>query len=172
MIKPVDGVMIEYEGRLLDGTVFDSSEGRGPAPMIAGQVIPGFAEALQKMQKGGRYAIRIPSALAYGATPPPGPIPPNADLEFDVHVVQVVPDAALMASSSRAFRPATRFRPRARPRRSSSVARYLLSSSSATLIVATIGSASSKPRIPNSAPNSNCAASTSAGARSTVRRAM
>jgi FKBP-type peptidyl-prolyl cis-trans isomerase FkpA len=98
MIKPVDGVMIEYEGRLMDGTVFDSSEGRGPAPMIAGQVIPGFAEALQKMQKGGRYAIRIPSQLAYGATPPPGPIPPNADLEFDVHVVQVVPDAALMAA--------------------------------------------------------------------------
>jgi FKBP-type peptidyl-prolyl cis-trans isomerase FkpA len=96
LIKPVDGVMIEYEGRLLDGTVFDSSEGRGPAPMIAGQVIPGFAEALQKMQKGGRYSIRIPSALAYGPTPPPGPIPPNADLEFDVHVVQVVPDAALM----------------------------------------------------------------------------
>jgi FKBP-type peptidyl-prolyl cis-trans isomerase FkpA len=63
-IKPVDGVMIEYEGRLTDGTVFDTSEGRGPAPMIAGQVIPGFAEALQKMQKGGRYAIRIPSSLA------------------------------------------------------------------------------------------------------------
>src|SRR5687768_5942821 len=95
-IKAVDGVLIEYEGRLEDGTVFDTSQGRGPAPMIAGQVIPGFAEALTKMQKGGRYAIRIPSALAYGATPPPGPIPPNADLEFDVHIVQVVPDAALM----------------------------------------------------------------------------
>ena len=40
LIKPVDGVMIEYEGRLMDGTVFDTSEGRGPAPMIAGQVIP------------------------------------------------------------------------------------------------------------------------------------
>ena len=104
-IKPVDGVMIEYEGRLLDGTVFDTSEGRGPAPMIAGQVIPGFAEALQKMQKGGRYAIRIPSALAYGATPPPGPIPPNADLEFDVHVVQVVPDAALMAAAQQGQQP-------------------------------------------------------------------
>ena len=75
LIKPVDGVMIEYEGRLMDGTVFDTSEGRGPAPMIAGQFIPGIAEALQKMQKGGRYAIRIPSALAYGETPPPGPIP-------------------------------------------------------------------------------------------------
>jgi FKBP-type peptidyl-prolyl cis-trans isomerase FkpA len=96
-IKAVDGVMIEYEGRLEDGTVFDSSEGRGPTPMIAGQVIPGFAEALTLMQKGGRYRINIPSALGYGATPQPGsPIPPNADLEFDVHIVQVVPNAALM----------------------------------------------------------------------------
>lgn len=96
-IKAVDGVMIEYEGRLLDGTVFDSSAGRGPTPMIAGQVIPGFAEALTKMQKGGRYRIRIPAALGYGDSPAPGsPIPPNADLEFDVHVVQVVPNAALM----------------------------------------------------------------------------
>jgi FKBP-type peptidyl-prolyl cis-trans isomerase FkpA len=102
LIKPVDGVMIEYEGRLTDGTLFDTSEGRGPTPMIAGQVIPGFAEALQKMQKGGRYAIRIPSALAYGATPPPGPIPPNADLDFDVHIVQVVPNAALMAGAQQA----------------------------------------------------------------------
>ena len=97
LIKAVDGVLIEYEGRLEDGTVFDTSEGRGPTPMIAGQVIPGFAEALTKMQKGGRYRIRIPSALGYGATPQPGsPIPPNANLEFDVHVVQVVPNAALM----------------------------------------------------------------------------
>ncbi|MGI8611624.1 MAG: FKBP-type peptidyl-prolyl cis-trans isomerase [Sphingomicrobium sp.] len=101
LIKAVDGVMIEYEGRLEDGTVFDTSEGRGPTPMIAGQVIPGFAEALTKMQKGGRYRIRIPSALGYGATPQPGsPIPPNANLEFDVHVVQVVPNAALMQQQS------------------------------------------------------------------------
>ena len=96
-IKIVDGVLIEYEGRLPDGTVFDTSEGRGPSPMIVGQVIPGFAEALTRMQKGGRYRIRIPAALGYGASPPPGrPIPANSDLEFDVHVVQVVPNAALM----------------------------------------------------------------------------
>ena len=96
-ITAQDGVLIEYEGRLPDGTVFDTSEGRGPTPMIAGQVIPGFAEALTKMQRGGRYKIRIPSKLAYGSTPPPGsPIPADADLEFDVHVVQVVPNAALM----------------------------------------------------------------------------
>ena len=97
-IKAVDGVYLDYEGRLPDGKVFDSTEGK-PAPMIVGQVIPGFAEALQKMQKGGRYTVRIPSALAYGANPPPGgPIPPNSDLVFDVHVVDVVPDAALLAA--------------------------------------------------------------------------
>jgi len=96
-IKPVDGVLIEYEGRLPDGTVFDTSEGRGPTPMIAGQVIPGFAEALTMMQKGGRYRVQIPAALGYGETQPPGSaIPPNSDLEFDVHVVQVVPNAGLM----------------------------------------------------------------------------
>ena len=90
-----DGVLIEYEGRLMDGTVFDTSAGKGPVPMLVGQVIPGFSEALTKMQKGGRYHVRIPSRLAYGATPPQGaPIPPNADLQFDVHVVDVAPNAA------------------------------------------------------------------------------
>jgi FKBP-type peptidyl-prolyl cis-trans isomerase FkpA len=98
-IKPVDGVLLNYEGRLDDGTVFDSTQGRGPAPMIAGQVIPGFAEALSHMQEGGSYRIHIPADQAYGASPPPGsPIPPNADLDFDVEVVKVVPNAALMAA--------------------------------------------------------------------------
>lgn len=97
LIQAVDGVLIEYEGRLEDGTVFDSSEGRGPTPMIAGQVIPGFAEALTMMQEGGRYRVRIPSDLAYGSSPPQGsPIPPDSNLIFDVQVVQVVPNAALM----------------------------------------------------------------------------
>ena len=91
-----DGVLINYEGRLVDGTVFDSSEGRGPAPIIPGQTIPGFAEALTKMRGGGSYNIRIPSQLAYGESPPPG-LPPNADLEFDVEVVQVIPNAGMQA---------------------------------------------------------------------------
>ena len=88
-----DGVFLEYEGRLADGTVFDSSGERGPVPMLAGQTIPGFAEALTQMRQGGTYRVKIPSEHAYGATPPPG-LPPNADLEFDVTVVQVVPNAA------------------------------------------------------------------------------
>jgi FKBP-type peptidyl-prolyl cis-trans isomerase FkpA len=95
-VQPVDGVLIEYEGRLEDGTVFDASSGR-PVPMIAGEVIPGFAEALGMMQQGGSYRIKIPAPLAYGASPPPGsPVPPNADLIFDVKVVELVPNAALM----------------------------------------------------------------------------
>ena len=85
-IQAVDGVLIEYEGRLADGTVFDNSARHGgPQPMIAGQVIPGFAEALTKMQKGGKLQDPYPGQLAYGANPPPGsPIGPNADLDFDV----------------------------------------------------------------------------------------
>jgi FKBP-type peptidyl-prolyl cis-trans isomerase FkpA len=60
-------------------------------------VIPGFAEALTRMQEGGHYKVHIPSKLGYGATPPAdSPIPPNADLDFDLKIVKVVPNAALM----------------------------------------------------------------------------
>lgn len=96
-IKATDGAIIDYEGRLADGTVFDSTAGRGPAGMIPSQVIPGMSEALQKMQEGGRYTIRIPSELGYGATGAgEGKIPPNSELVFDVTVKQVVRDAASM----------------------------------------------------------------------------
>jgi FKBP-type peptidyl-prolyl cis-trans isomerase FkpA len=94
-----DGVMVNYTGRLTDGTIFDSNSGREPVPMLPAQVIPGFGKALTEMQKGGKYRIRIPGAQAYGATPPRGaPIPPNADLDFDVEIVDLVPNAALMAA--------------------------------------------------------------------------
>ena len=97
-IKATDGAVIDYEGRLADGTVFDSTAGRGPAGMIPGQVIPGFGEALQKMREGGRYTIRIPSELGYGAAGAgEGKIPPNSELIFDIQVRQVVRDAAMMA---------------------------------------------------------------------------
>jgi FKBP-type peptidyl-prolyl cis-trans isomerase FkpA len=106
MIQPQDGVLIDYEGRLENGKVFDSSAGKGPVPLIASQVIPGFAEALSRMQEGGQYKIHIPSKLGYGANPPPGaPIPPNADLEFDIKVVKVVPNAGLMQSGGQGGAP-------------------------------------------------------------------
>ena len=100
-ISEMDGVIIEYTGRTEDGTVFDTTDGRGPAPFLVAQVVPGFREALTRMQSGGRYKIVIPGRLAYGATPPPGgPIKPNEDLSFDVHVLQVVPNAALSAGAA------------------------------------------------------------------------
>lgn len=105
-IKATDGAIIEYEGRLADGTVFDSTAGRGPAGMIPSQVIPGMSEALQKMQEGGRYTIRIPSDLGYGpAGAGEGKIPPNSELIFDVDVKQVVRDAASMVGPPGAPQP-------------------------------------------------------------------
>ena len=102
-VQPQDGVLIEYEGRLADGKVFDSSAGKGPMPLLASQTIPGFADALSRMQEGGYYRIHIPAKLGYGANPPQGaPIPPNADLNFEVKVVKLVPNAALMQGASQA----------------------------------------------------------------------
>ena len=101
LITEMDGVIIEYTGRTEDGTVFDTTEGRGPAPFLVMQVVPGFREALTKMQQGGRYKILIPGRLAYGPNPPAGsPIGPNEDLSFDVHVLQVAPNAALSAGAA------------------------------------------------------------------------
>ena len=96
LITEMDGVIIEYTGRTEDGTVFDTTDGRGPAPFLVMQVVPGFRQALIQMQQGGRYKIVIPGRLAYGRNPPQGsPIGPNEDLSFDVHVIQVAPNAAV-----------------------------------------------------------------------------
>ena len=94
---PSDVVFIKYVGKLADGTEFDRSQqlpfptnGIIPdgMPMQVSGVVPGFAEGLQQMQKGGKYTLRIPADKGYGATPPPGaPIPPNADLVFEVEMV-------------------------------------------------------------------------------------
>lgn len=80
-----DVVLINYKGMLMDGTVFDQNKNY-PNPVA--QFVPGFSKALQKMQRGGKYEVVIPSELAYGATPPAGsPIPANADLKFEVELV-------------------------------------------------------------------------------------
>ena len=100
-ITEMDGVIIEYTGRTENGTVFDTTDGRGPAAFLVPQVVPGFRDALVQMQQGGRYKILIPGRLAYGPNPPPGsPLGPNEDLSFDVHVVQVVPNAVLQAGAA------------------------------------------------------------------------
>jgi FKBP-type peptidyl-prolyl cis-trans isomerase len=81
-----DAVLISYEGRLADGTLFEKSE--EPVGMMVSGVIPGFAEALLLMNQGGTYRFWIPSALAYGAEGG-GPIPPNAELDFTLTLVDI-----------------------------------------------------------------------------------
>ena len=98
-----DVVFVNYTGKLEDGTVFDEGnapewpvEGILPAgtPLALGEMIPGFREGLMQMQKGGTYTITIPAEQAYGDTPPPGsPIPPGADLIFDVELLEFMPMA-------------------------------------------------------------------------------
>ncbi|MBQ0121226.1 MAG: FKBP-type peptidyl-prolyl cis-trans isomerase [Bacteroidales bacterium] len=90
-IKPTatDAVTVHYTGRLIDGTVFDSSEERGePATFGVGQVIPGWVEGLQLMSEGSAYRFFIPSELAYGPHGT-GPIQPNSTLIFDVQLIKV-----------------------------------------------------------------------------------
>lgn len=82
--SPTAVALIDYTGKLEDGTVFDSTEGKQPAPLPVNGSIPGFAEGLQLMNKGATYRFRIPPELAYGSTGAGGVIPPNATLEFDV----------------------------------------------------------------------------------------
>lgn len=84
-----DAVLVTYEGRLTDGTMFDSST--TPVPMTVGELVPGFNEGLMLMNKGGRYRLHIPAALAYGAEGIGGVVPPNADLIFDVGLVDIAP---------------------------------------------------------------------------------
>ena len=89
-----DRVRVHYEGRLLDGTVFDSSIERGePVEFSVGEIIPGWQEGLQLMQQGAKYRLWIPSNLGYGEQGA-GPIPPNAALQFDVELLEVLPASA------------------------------------------------------------------------------
>jgi len=86
---PNDVVTVHYTGRLIDGTVFDSSVERGePATFAVGQVIPGWVEGLQMMREGAAWRLFIPSNLAYGKHGT-GPIQPNSTLIFDVQLIKV-----------------------------------------------------------------------------------
>lgn len=86
-----DTVVVHYTGKLIDGTVFDSSEERGvPATFGVTQVIPGWVEALQLMNIGSTWRLFIPSALAYGPNGAGGVIGPNQTLIFDVSLLEIV----------------------------------------------------------------------------------
>jgi len=85
--QPGDAVLVTYEGRLADGTLFDVAS--APVGLLVADAIPGFTEALLLMNEGGRYHFRVPPALAYGAGGRPGVIPPNAELDFTLTLIRV-----------------------------------------------------------------------------------
>ena len=83
-------VTVHYTGKLLDGTVFDSSINRGePTTFPLNRVIPGWTEGLQLMKEGAKYTFFIPSDLAYGPAGIPNVIPPHSTLIFDVELISV-----------------------------------------------------------------------------------
>lgn len=91
-IKPVETseVTVHYEGKLLDGTVFDSSYERNqPATFKLNQVIRGWTEGLKKMPEGSTWELFIPADMAYGPGGIPGRIGPNEVLTFKVELIEV-----------------------------------------------------------------------------------
>lgn len=85
-----DRVTVHYTGKLIDGTVFDSSIQRGqPATFRVNQVIPGWTEALQLMKEGDKWTLFIPYSLGYGERGSPPQIPPFSTLVFEVELMKV-----------------------------------------------------------------------------------
>ena len=89
--KATDKVRCHYEGRLTDGSVFDSSYQRGePANFGLNQVIAGWTEGVQLMKEGAKYRFHIPYLLGYGERGAGASIPPYATLVFDVELIKVL----------------------------------------------------------------------------------
>lgn len=89
---PTDTVTIEYEGRFVDGEVFDSSERAGqPGTFALNGVVACFGEGLQRMKVGGKAQLVCPPEVGYGEQGFPPTIPPNATLVFDVELLEVQP---------------------------------------------------------------------------------
>lgn len=84
-----DVALINYEGRLVDGTIFDKSQ--QPTPMPIAGVVPGFSEALKLMPKGAKIRVWIKPGLAYGDEAS-GPIPAHSVLIFDIELLDFLPE--------------------------------------------------------------------------------
>jgi len=89
--KANDKVKVKYEGRLIDGTVFDSTDKHGGDPITfsPNQVIKGWTEALCLMPVGSKWQLYIPQELAYGPRGAGNDIPPYSTLIFDVEVIDI-----------------------------------------------------------------------------------
>jgi FKBP-type peptidyl-prolyl cis-trans isomerase FkpA/FKBP-type peptidyl-prolyl cis-trans isomerase FklB len=95
-----DRVSVQYEGKLTDGTVFDSSAKHGgqPVQLSVGGIIPCWTEALQLMKVGGKARVVCPSTLAYGDRGSPPTIMPGSTLDFTVELVDILPKQAAPAA--------------------------------------------------------------------------
>ena len=86
-----DQVTVTYKGSLITGQVFDQTDPGQTATFPAGQLIPGWVEALQLMKEGDEWELVIPSNLAYGEQGAGGVIPPNQTLVFQMALMKVEP---------------------------------------------------------------------------------
>ncbi len=92
--KPTDAdvALVNYEGKLLNGTTFDKSQQPTPLPVTG--VVPGFSEALKLMPKGSKYRFWLKPSLGYGDKAS-GPIPANSTLIFDVELLDFLPQSVV-----------------------------------------------------------------------------
>lgn len=87
-----DDIKVHYEGRLIDGKVFDSSFERGvPAVMPLARLVPGWMEAIPLMRPGDEWELVLPASLGYGDNGAGGDIPPGAALVFRIQLLGVLP---------------------------------------------------------------------------------
>ena len=93
---PNDIVLVDYDGKLVNGDSFDSSAKQGgPAPLpVSGGMIPGWSEGMQLMKQGSKYRFWMPPQLAFGERGAGGKIPPNAVTIFDVTLIAIAPPQA------------------------------------------------------------------------------
>ena len=97
---PVDKVTVNYEGKLINGRIFDSSyERREPIDFTLNEVIPGWTEGLQLMKPGEEFLFFIPPDIGYGVRGAGSDIPPNAALVFKVELLKFArPDGTVVAA--------------------------------------------------------------------------
>ena len=92
--NPSDEVKVHYEGKLLDGTVFDSSYDRGhPESFQLDGLVPAWKEALVMMRPGDEWTLYVPPELGYGAQDK-GPIPGNSVMVFRIELIGVLPSSS------------------------------------------------------------------------------